>query len=358
MLVNGKHYQTIWFENNEVKMINQLLLPHKFKIETYTNYEEIHTAIKTMVIRGSGAIGAAGACGMALAALNFKGNDLNKFFVHMEKAKKFLATARPTAYDLFYSLDFIEREIITSKNVAEAKVKAVESAKKYLAMRIEDCKKIGELGAELIEDGFKINTHCNAGWLAMVDWGTALAPIYVAKRMDKKIFVWVDETGPRNQGSKLTAWELINEKISFKIIDDNTTGFLMQRGEIDLVIVGADRIAANGDVANKIGTYSSAVLARENGIPFYVAAMTTSIDQNCPSGEDIPIEERDQEEVLFKTGLTEKGKIEKIRTSAEGSQALNLAFDITPAKYIKGIITERGIVKASVRGIKSLFEYT
>jgi len=357
MLVNNRHYRTIWLKNNEVKIINQQLLPYKFKIETYTKHREIYNAIKSMLIRGSGAIGAAGACGMALAALEFKGTNLNKFFEHIEEAKGLISTARPTAFDLFYSLNFIEDEIKKCNSVPEAKVKAVESAKKYMEMRVEDCKRIGEFGAGLIEEGFKINTHCNAGWLAMVDWGSALAPLYVAKRMGKNFFVYVDETGPRNQGSKLTAWELLNEKIPFKIIDDNVTGFLMKKQEIDLIIVGADRIAANGDVANKIGTYSSAVLAKENGIPFYVAAMTTTIDRDCPSGENIVIEERDQDEVLFKTGKAENGKIIKIRTSAEGSEAYNPAFDITPAKYIKGIITEKGIVRADVRGIKSLFNY-
>jgi methylthioribose-1-phosphate isomerase len=210
---------------------------------------------------------------------------------------------------------------------------------------VEAGRMIGEAGAPLLKDGARVLTHCNAGWLAFTDWGTALSPIYKAKRDGKRVFVWVDETRPRLQGARLTAWELAGEGIEFRIIADNAAGYFMRKGEVDLVIVGSDRIAANGDVANKIGTYEKAVLARENDIPFYVAAPTSTIDFGCPHGDSIPIEERGEDEVLRVNGPDEAGVTRSVRISSPDACARNPAFDVTPARLVTGIITEKGVVK-------------
>jgi S-methyl-5-thioribose-1-phosphate isomerase len=228
----------------------------------------------------------------------------------------------------------------------------VEAANRYADQDAAACKKIGEYGAELIRDGARVSTHCNAGWLAFVDWGSALSPVYYAAReQKKKVFVYADETRPRCQGANLTAWELVNEQIPHAVIADNVTGALMHQKRIDIVIVGSDRIARNGDIANKIGTYSSAVVAHENGIPFYVAAPVSTIDPDCPSGDHIPIEERDENETLYVQGKDDGGRISRVRIAPEQSHALNIAFDVTPARYVAGIITEHGIVPASHEGI-------
>jgi len=233
---------------------------------------------------------------------------------------------------------------------------AVDKANEIAAKDVDDTRKIGEFGNELIKDGFSIQTHCNAGWLAFVDYGTALSPIYYAKNAGKKIFVYVDETRPRSQGARLTAWELKNENIPHVIVPDNAGAYLMSKGKVDLMIVGADRIAANGDVANKIGTFEKAVIAKEFGVPFYVAAPTSTFDDKCNSGNEIIIENRNQDEVLFQTGLNVKGELEKVLVCSPGSNALNPAFDVTPAKYISGIITEKGIIKAEKESIALLLK--
>jgi translation initiation factor eIF-2B subunit alpha/methylthioribose-1-phosphate isomerase len=246
----------------------------------------------------------------------------------LDQAYRTLLETRPTAADLKHALDRVRRHL--SDPVAEAERIADEYVERML--------KIGRAGLPLLNKGCRVLTHCNAGWLAIVDWGSATAPIYLAHRRGRQVFVWVDETRPRNQGASLTSWELLQEGVPHKIIADNAGGFYMRRGEVDLCIVGADRIAANGDVANKIGTYQKAVLAKENGIPFYVAAPSSTIDLNCRSGDDIPIEERDEDEVHF---------VGKTRISPRGARAGNPAFDVTPACYITGIITERGTLKPS-----------
>ena len=351
MLVNGRYYRTIWMEGRTVKMIDQSRLPYTFEIADMRDCTEIANAINNMVIRGAPAIGAAGAYGLALAALHAP----EKGFKHyLMKAGEVLKNTRPTGRDLFYAVDRI-LDNIESGNERERN-SVIKTANEIAQENISACKRIGEFGSELIRDCCRVLTHCNAGWLACVDWGTALAPVYFAKRQGKRMFVYVDETRPRCQGSKLTAWELGHEGIDHTVIVDNAAGFYMQRGEIDIVIVGADRIALNGDVANKIGTYEKAVLAKENGIPFYVAAPTSTFDSNCRSGKDIPIEERDQSEVSYMSGLKDSGKTERIRVVPEKSKAKNPAFDITPARYITGIITEKGIVKPS--DVKSLLGNT
>jgi len=296
-----------------------------------------------MMIRGAPAIGAMAAYGIALSALNFRGNDINSLKNNLEKDAELIKSTRPTAYDLFHAVDSVSDKIKSQSSVETAKNAAIEVTTEYVNKSIDACKKIGEFGNDLIKNNDNILTHCNAGALATVDHGTALSPIRSAHYDKKNIHVFVDETRPRGQGI-LTAWELAQENIPHSIIADNAAGFFMKKGEINLVITGADRIAANGDVANKIGTYEKAVLAKENNIPFYVAAPTSTIDLNCSSGDEIPIEERDEKEVL---------EINGIRIAPEESSARNPAFDVTPAKYVTGIITEKGIVKPE--DLKKLF---
>jgi translation initiation factor eIF-2B subunit alpha/methylthioribose-1-phosphate isomerase len=277
-----------------------------------------------MIVRGAGTIGATAAYGLAQAYL--EGADIGK-------AYRTLLQTRPTAADLKHALDRVRAEAGSAKEaVATAQVIADEY--------VERAQRIATVGLPLVKNGSRILTHCNAGWLALVDWGSAPAPIYLAHRQGRKVFVWVDETRPRNQGANLTSWEFLQEGVPHKIIADNAGGFYMRHGDVDLCIVGADRIAANGDVANKIGTYQKAVLAHENGIPFYVAAPTSTIDLKCKNGDAIPIEERDEDEVHY---VREGSR--RVRVSPRGARAANPAFDVTPAKYITGIITENGIVK-------------
>lgn len=309
MLVEGEEMRSLWWDEECgcLKLIDQRRLPFQLKIFDAESIEEVSYAIKKMVVRGAPAIGCAAAYGMVLA------DD-------KEKAARILRRTRPTAHDLFYAIDYmLENE------------GSLEAAHSYVDSTIEKCRKIGEAGEKLIAQGSRILTHCNAGALATVDWGTALAPIRMAK--DRDIFVWVDETRPRLQGL-LTSWELKQEGIKHALIADNAAGYFMSMGEVDMVIVGADRIASNYDVANKIGTYEKAVLAKENGIPFYVAAPASTFDEGISDGRKIKIEERDAEEVT------------KIFDYVP-DEVRNPAFDVTPAKYITGIITENGIVKPS-----------
>ncbi len=336
MKVGGKDFRTVWMEGSRVFMIEQNLLPFIFKVIELKSYLDTCYAIKTMITRGAGAIGASAGFAMAQAYLQY-GQDEKEIL----KAKQSIKSTRPTARNLFYAVDEVYK---AGKTSVEAAVKrALEIADKDAA----DSREIGKVGSELIKDGYNVVTHCNAGWLAFVDYGTALSPVYTAREQGKKVFVYVNETRPRSQGARLTAWELHNEAIDFRIIPDNATASLMAQGKIDIMIVGADRVAANGDVANKIGTLEKAVAAREFGVPFYVAAPTSTIDFECCSGDLINIEERDEEEVLYQEGPDEEGVMRKIRVAAPGARALNIAFDVTPAKYISGIITEKGILKPS-----------
>ncbi len=323
MIVNGEHYRTVWFDKGIVKMIDQTKLPFSFEVYECRNYKETSEAIRNMVVRGAPAIGAAAAFAMAQAFLEK---------TDIEKAKKYIEDTRPTAQNLFYAVN----------RVYEC---GPEEAHKIADESIVECEMIGQNGEVLIKSGDYIETHCNAGWLACVDWGTATAPIYKASRNGKKVFVYVDETRPRSQGARLTAWEMKNEKIPHAIIPDNAGAYYMSKGKVDMVIVGADRIAKNGDTANKIGTLEKAIAAKEFGVPFYVAAPLSTVDIKCNTGEDIPIEERNQAEVLYQEGPDDKGIVHKILVSSPGSAAKNPAFDVTPAKFITGIITEKGIVK-------------
>ncbi|MBD3389325.1 MAG: S-methyl-5-thioribose-1-phosphate isomerase [Candidatus Altiarchaeales archaeon] len=326
MRIRGREYRSVWMEDGRVCMIDQRLIPHDFKIASYSSVDRVCEAISTMVVRGAPAIGAAGIYGMALAELT--GEDL-------EDAYKRLFTTRPTAHDLKDALDYY----------LNSEGGPVERADRYCDESAERCRMIGVHGAEMLDDGMKILTHCNAGALACVDWGTALAPMRVARDRGKDVHVWVDETRPRCQGARLTAWELKEEGISHKLLSDNAAGYLLASGAVDMVIVGADRIAANGDVANKIGTLEKAVLAKEYGIPFYVAAPSSTFDPDCPSGEDIPIEERGDDEVTHMFGMGENGVFTRVRVAYEGCPAFNPAFDVTPARYVTGVITEEGTRK-------------
>lgn len=349
MKVNGKHYRTVWMEETSVFLIEQNLLPFDFKIYKAKNHLDICRAIKTMMVRGSMAIGAAAGFAMAQA---FSEAPKSNFSPFIEKAKRDIELTRPTAQNLFHAVNYVYNAAKKSKNPRQT---AKFAAQKFADEDAAACRKIGEYGNTLIKDNYNIETHCNAGWLACVDYGSALAPIYIAHQNGKKVFVYVDETRPRNQGAKLTAWELKNEDIPHIILPDNAGAYLMSQGKVDMMIVGADRIAQNGDVANKIGTLEKAIVAKEFGVPFYVTATIPTFDLNCNSGKDIPIEERSEEEVLYQSGRSIKGNLEKILVCSPGSNAINPAFDITPAKYITGFITEKGIINPDASAIKNLF---
>ncbi|OGS57166.1 MAG: S-methyl-5-thioribose-1-phosphate isomerase [Euryarchaeota archaeon RBG_19FT_COMBO_56_21] len=314
-----KDIRALWMEKGIVKAIDQRLLPDQLRIVSIRTPREMAEAISNMTIRGAPSIGAAGAYGMALAWQRKES---------LIKVSVILIKTRPTAYDLSYAVNLM---------LERCDEDLVKEASAYADRIVDKCKRIGENGAKLIKDGSRILTHCNAGALATVDFGTALAPIRVAHRAGKKVFVYVDETRPRLQGAKLTAWELLNEGIDHAIISDNAAGHYM-KDSVDLVIVGADRIARNGDFANKIGTYTKAVLAKENWVPFYVAAPISTFDPSMSTGKGIIIEERSEDEVLC---------VGDCRVAPRGSKALNPCFDVTPVKYVKAFVTERGILKPS-----------
>jgi len=348
MQVNGKHYRTVWMEGSSVFMIDQTQLPFKFEIFEARTYKESCIAIETMITRGAGAIGATAGFAMAQAFLSAPESENEKYIL---QARKEIEATRPTAQNLFFAVEKVFNAGIKSAT------KALAEAKKLADQNIQDAVMIGKHGNSIIKDGFRIETHCNAGWLGFVDYGSALSPIYIAKQEGKKLFIFVDETRPRSQGARLTAWELANENIPHAIIPDNAGAYYMSQGKIDMMIVGADRIAANGDVANKIGTLEKAIVAKECGIPFYVAAPLSTFDLNCSSGKEIEIEQRDEGEVLYQTGPDSTGEISEILVCNPDSEALNPAFDVTPAKYIKGIITEKGIIEPRSSEIKKIFTH-
>lgn len=318
----------VWYEDGMIRLIDQRKIPETVEIFTARNTNDVAFAIKDMVVRGAPAIGVTAAYGLALAKLN--GEDMNQ-------AVDELSRTRPTAFDLFKAISYMKSNSFD-----------LGAAKRYSNEIMGRCKKIGEYGNELIADHARILTHCNAGALAVVDWGTALAPMRIANSSGKKITVFVDETRPRLQGSRLTAWELAQEGIEHYVIADNAAGHYMSRGEVDLVIVGADRIASNGDFANKIGTYEKAVVAKENEVPFFVAAPGSTFDFSLKSGKDIPIEERSEEEVL---------KISGVSVSNSTSHSRNPAFDVTPSKFVSGFVTEYGVFKPdSLKNLKSMMD--
>ena len=346
MKVDGREYRTVWMEGSKVFLIDQNLLPFTFRIAELKTCKECCDAISSMTIRGAGAIGALAGFAMALAFHEAPSD----FLPFVMKARAEIEATRPTARNLFYAVEKVFNAGLISRETAVAE--ALHLADKDA----DDSKMIGEAGNKLIPNGARIETHCNAGWLAFVDYGTALSPIFLANEQFKDVFVYVDETRPRGQGARLTAWELKNAGIRHVIIPDNAGAYLMSLGKIDLVITGADRIAINGDTANKIGTLEKAIVAKEYNIPFYIAAPTSTIDISSRTGNNIIIEERSPDEVLFQEGPGEDGKIHKILVCSPGSPALNPAFDVTPARYITGIITEKGIINPSEENIINLLK--
>jgi methylthioribose-1-phosphate isomerase len=350
--VRGKTrpYRTVTFDvaRNAVLLIEQRLLPHEFKVVATPDFRATARAITDMVVRGAGAIGATAAYGLAQGVRAFRGNDLKKFSRHVETVFRTLAEARPTAVDPVNAMRGVLAVMRSGETVEEQQSLALAAAEEFANEDARHCQEIGDQGAKLIRSGMKILTHCNAGWLAFVDVGSATAPLYAAQARGKRFHVFCDETRPRCQGGTLTAWELAQQKISHQIIADNAAGHLMQRGEIDLVIVGSDRtLGRTGEVANKIGTYTKAVLAHRHKIPFYVAIPLSTIDWQLKSGFDIPIEERHESEVLGAWGIagTTTARRTYVRVANPSSGARNPGFDVTPAELITGIITPVGIFK-------------
>jgi methylthioribose-1-phosphate isomerase len=354
MQVDGTPYRTVDWKDGKLQLIDQPSLPHTFRIWESDDHREAATAISTMIVRGAGAIGSTAAYGLALAARQAPDKDFTEY---MQAAYLTLQDTRPTAQNLFTGLEFVSAAIEKAgggERPDDARDAALAAALEFADADVAACEAIGRHGATLFSDGWGIGTHCNAGWLAFTDWGSALSPIFSSQRSGKQLHVFVDETRPRGQGARLTAWELAGEGVDHHVIADNAFGFFASRGEIQAVITGADRVAANGDVANKIGTFGHAVICRHVGIPFYVAFPSSTLDSKCISGSEIPIEERDQDEVRWTWGLDEEGVFRRVRTTPESSPARNPAFDVTPGDLIDGLVTEFGIFPASTEGIRLL----
>ncbi len=368
MLVNGKHYRSIWLKDNDKKVIqtiDQSKLPHYFEIIDLKTSDDVIHAIKEMTLRGAPLIGVVASYGIYLAAIEAKNktNDIIAFEKFVNAKADLLKSTRPTAVNLFWGIDNTLKEI-SKYNTMEEKIDAAFNfANKLANDDIKSCKKIGEYGVKIIEDiktskncdAVNILTHCNAGWLACIDYGTATSPIYTAHKKGINVHVWIEETRPRNQGASLTAWELGQEGIPHTIVTDNAGGYVMQKGLVDLVIVGSDRTTCTGDVCNKVGTYKTALAAKDNNIPFYAALPSSSIDWDLKDGvKEIPIEERDAKEVKFIQGKY-KDEIVKVLLTPEESPAKNFGFDVTPSRLVTGIITEKGICKANEKSIRELF---
>ena len=359
MKIGGRHYRTIWLNTDgwSVEIIDQTKLPHRFETVTLRTCEDAARAILTMQVRGAPLIGITAAYGLCLALREDASDEA------MDRAIEHLASQRPTAINLRWALDQVRAAV---RNLPrEQRVEAAYKRTAELADEdVETCRRIGVNGLELLKEiasrkkpGEPVNvlTHCNAGWLACVDWGTATSPIYHAHDAGIPVHVWVDETRPRNQGASLTAYELGSHGVPHTIVVDNAGGHLMQSGKVDICIVGTDRVAANGDVANKIGTYLKALAAKDNGVPFYVALPHSTIDWTLEEGRKIPIEERSADEVLKMPGRLPDGSVVTVEIAAPGSPAGNPAFDVTPARLVTGFITERGIAPASREGLLSLY---
>ena len=356
MKIANKEYQTIWYDEGVVKIIDQTKLPHNFIIKDLKTVKDSINAIKIMEVRGAPLIGATAAYGIVLAAK--ENNSLN----FIKKCSEDLIQSRPTAINLKWAVDRMIKKIsgINSDQVLDV---ALNEAKEICNEDEKFCENIGLNGLKIIEelynkkkDTINILTHCNAGWLATINWGTATSPIYHAHKKGIPIHVWVDETRPRNQGANLTSYELNEENIPNTIIADNTGGILMQRGDVDMCIVGTDRTLSNGDVCNKIGTYLKALAANDNNVPFYVALPSSTIDWDIKDLKDIPIEERNSEELSYIEGIDENNEVKKVLIYPKKSKVMNIAFDITPAKYVTGLITEKGVCEASTEGLKVLFK--
>jgi methylthioribose-1-phosphate isomerase len=357
MKIEGKEYRTICFENDVVKIIDQTKLPHHFIIKDLKTVNDAVNAIKVMEVRGAPLIGATAAYGLVLAIM--ENNDQS----FLKKSAENLINSRPTAINLKWAVDRMMNKLsgVNSDNILDI---AINQAQEICEEDIKFCENIGLNGLKIIEeiynkkkDTVNILTHCNAGWLATINWGTATSPIYHAHKKGIPLHIWVDETRPRNQGANLTSYELNEEEVPNTIIADNTGGILMQRGNVDMCIVGTDRTLATGDVCNKIGTYLKALAAYDNNIPFYVALPSSTIDWSIKNFKDIPIEERNADELSHVDGLDEKGKIKKVLIYPKKSKSMNLAFDITPAKYVTGLITEKGVCEASSDALQKMFKW-
>lgn len=367
MNINNQHYRTIWVKAEDpavVQIIDQRLLPHNFVIEELTTVDQVAQAIKEMHVRGAGLIGATAGYGMYLSALNAPRHSPEAFMAALQADGEKLKATRPTAVNLEWAVRRQLAAIAAANGNIEQKIQAAYDTAQTIADEdAEFCRRIGEHGVKLLEEisarknGGPVNvlTHCNAGWLAFVDYGTATAPIYAAHDQGIKVHVWVDETRPRNQGARLTAWELGQHGVPHTVIVDNAGGHLMQHGLVDLVITGTDRTTYTGDVANKIGTYLKALAAHDNGIPFYVALPSSTFDWEMRDGlKEIPIEQRDATEIKYIPGL-HQGMEKEVLLTPEASPAANYAFDVTPARLVTGLITERGICPASADGVLGLY---
>ncbi len=364
MKINGKNFTTIWEsdDSQSVEIIDQRLLPYVLEVKTLRTYQDVVVAIKTMMVRGAPLIGVASAYGMYLACLEASIRN-DEFIDFVEKAGREIISSRPTAINARWAVGKVIDAVKSSNNYEGSIEQALKIARGIAQDDINSCKLIGKYGLEIIEkivenkgnETINILTHCNAGWLATVDWGTATAPIYMANERGIKLHIWVDETRPLYQGAKLTSWELFQEGISNTIITDNAGGYIMQKGLVDLVIVGSDRTTIDGFVANKIGTHLKALSAYDNNIPFYVALPSSSIDWSMNiDAKDIPLEVRSEEEVLIVSGWN-GSEIKELELTYKGANALNYAFDITPPKLVTALITERGICKPNREDILKIF---
>ncbi len=364
MKIGENYYHSIWFNDSEpgiIYVIDQEKLPFLFEIKELRSVEDVYNAIKDMAVRGAPAIGAAGAFGMYLATLEITSHS--NIREHLKNAADYLISSRPTAINLAWAVNKVHEKLSDAAQQTSITETALCTAKEICESEIDNCKKIGLNGLPLIEEisnkkqGAPVNilTHCNAGWLACIDYGTALAPVYIAHEKGIPLHVWVDETRPRNQGARLTTYELGNCGIPYSLVTDNTGGHLMQHGLVDMILVGSDRTTRTGDVANKIGTYLKALAAFDNNVPFYVALPSSSIDFTIRDGlSEIQIEERDPEEVSMVSGFT-GDKIISVRICPENTRSVNYGFDITPGRLISGLITEKGICRATEKDIIKMF---
>jgi len=350
MRVQGRDYRSVWLEGPVVRMIDQRLLPHRFELLDCPTAQATAEAIRNMAVRGAGAIGVAAGYAMAQAVL---AAPEDRYREDAQQAASLVRSTRPTARDLFYAVEQVSEAIRAAPDASGARRAAVTTANRLADDNAAAGETIGRVGEPLIRRGMRVLTHCNAGWLAFADWGSALAPIYRAQRRGLGPFVYVTETRPRGQGARLTAWELGEEGVAHALVADTACGRLFQQRAIDGVIVGADRIAANGDAANKIGTYMLGLLSHHHGVPFYVAAPRSTFDLAMPDGSGIVIEERSEEEVLLVTGRAADGSLQQVAVSAPGTRARNPAFDVTPAAFIRAFITEGGLIPPTTEAIAS-----
>jgi methylthioribose-1-phosphate isomerase len=364
MLVDGKYYQSIWFDESDpaiVRVIDQKKLPFFFEIRELHSVDDIYNAIKDMTVRGAPLIGAAAAFGIYLATLEI--NSATNTRLHLENAARYLVSCRPTAVNLSWAVKYVIDKVNTDIPGKSISDKALQGALEICENEKENCRQLGKHGLSVIKtisekkggETVNILTHCNAGWLACIDFGTVTSPLFLAHEAGIPVHVWVDETRPRNQGARLTAWELRQAGIPYTLIADNTGGHLMQHKMVDIVLIGSDRTTSTGDVANKIGTYLKALAAFDNKIPFYSAFTSSTFDPVLKDGiAEIPVEERDQDEVAIVEGLY-GSEIVQVKICPDNTKTANFAFDVTPAKYITGLITERGICKPSEKEIKEMF---